>query len=415
MPEPSALVRTCAACTAPLRREQRRFCSNRCSGAARRTAVERSCAQCGATFPVQPYLLAQGFGRYCSKTCYGAAQRVPGRPAQQRCEQCGDLYLTLRRPAAQTSRFCSRRCMGLAKRKPPQRFACAHCGLACEVRAQGQESRRFCSRECWAASRRRSAPRSCATCGAPFEVGRSRIAQGLGRYCSRSCSQRGHRRRVELACAHCQGAFQVWAYLARTQRYCSQRCYHAARPAGRDLVCATCQQVRRVTAAAAARGARFCSHACYAQSRRRRVEATCPQCGEVFTAKPAQLAQGRRYCTLACARAVNARRTLACKVCGEAFVARRWQRGARYCSISCADRGRERYPSYRQVMRDSRVRRWSAEGRTAAEIARQLGQEQPAWKEWQVSPAAVRQVLSRARRSQKRTVTPPRRELAASV
>jgi hypothetical protein len=112
---------------------------------------------------------------------------------------------------------------------------------------------------------------------------------------------------------------------------------------------------------------------------------------------------------------VNARRTLACQVCGAAFVARRWQRTARYCSIACADRGRERYRNYRQVMRDSRVLRWSAEGWTAAAIARQLASRRPDWKEWRVSPAAVRQILSRARRSQKRTVTPPQRELAASV
>lgn len=58
-------------------RWQQRYCSQACFGASCRTAIARTCAQCGATFQAVPSAVASGSGRLCSRACADAALVVP--------------------------------------------------------------------------------------------------------------------------------------------------------------------------------------------------------------------------------------------------------------------------------------------------------------------------------------------------
>lgn len=73
--------RICRICgtvfTPPQSSEERGFyCGQRCYGLSRRTRVERTCQQCGATFWKKPVDIARGGGLYCTPVCYRAS-KVP--------------------------------------------------------------------------------------------------------------------------------------------------------------------------------------------------------------------------------------------------------------------------------------------------------------------------------------------------
>lgn len=105
--------------------------------------------------------------------------------------------------------------------------SCENCGKEYETWNIAECHSRFCSNRCRAAWRRKSGvdneSRTCAFCGAEFEVNR----YTKRKYCSRYCS--GQARRIERArttCAFCGQEFEHYASDRRV--YCSRKCQYIA-------------------------------------------------------------------------------------------------------------------------------------------------------------------------------------------
>ena len=70
--------------------------------------VQRTCAQCGATFSVRAVRVAEGNGRYCSVPCYRLGRR---RRETRRCRWCGRSFeLTLSWTKQPRGYWCSTVC-----------------------------------------------------------------------------------------------------------------------------------------------------------------------------------------------------------------------------------------------------------------------------------------------------------------
>jgi endogenous inhibitor of DNA gyrase (YacG/DUF329 family) len=160
--------------------QARQFCSNRCSGLAKRTRVTVACERCGGSFAAIPSVRALGFARFCSRECArpSATARLCARAG------CGaTVTATARLRAKGRGKYCSRRCYELAKRKPRHRIECARPGCRKHLEVLASESaRRYCSRRCWTLA---SAPREfrCQVCHRQRSAPAWRNAQ----FCSRAC------------------------------------------------------------------------------------------------------------------------------------------------------------------------------------------------------------------------------------
>ncbi|ABB37957.1 hypothetical protein Dde_1156 [Oleidesulfovibrio alaskensis G20] len=87
---------------ARIRAGRGKYCSRRCSDAARTVPREIACAWCGKS--VRPTHAGQ---MYCSRSCGAHAQAARARKGEKRtCAQCGRAFS----PASNKERFCSARC-----------------------------------------------------------------------------------------------------------------------------------------------------------------------------------------------------------------------------------------------------------------------------------------------------------------
>jgi hypothetical protein len=131
----------CAACGMPFPRPTsdpqgtRSYCSRRCAGDSQRTALQRACERCGATFSSLPHQQR----RFCSRKC---AQQRPLHEVQFSCEHCGKTFTCL---PCEHRKFCSHACYAIHLRTKPT-MACERCGKA--FVASVTRHRRFCSRLC---------------------------------------------------------------------------------------------------------------------------------------------------------------------------------------------------------------------------------------------------------------------------
>lgn len=147
--QPSVVV-SCQQCntaftaTASSLRYGRKFCSLRCSTAAKlakRTVY--TCKRCGASFRLAPSKAKYGYGTYCSRACHN------GERINLTCQRCGALFAL-----------------------PPSQAA-----------ARG--GRKYCSRGCQFPDR---IARTCQMCGAGFSVTPNRARRGIDKFCSQKCS-----------------------------------------------------------------------------------------------------------------------------------------------------------------------------------------------------------------------------------
>lgn len=326
-------------------------------------------------------------------------------PTTRPCMRCGTPFRTAgRRPDA---RFCTRACADQAKRLAVAERSCARPG--CDrsfVLGPRNPRQRYCSTACSGQARAQQVERTCPGCRERFWVAARRLAAGRGEFCSSRCY--GAVRWGPRQLWTCRGCgVQAERSPTRAARpYCSQRCYFGHRGQATARRCATCQAPIRVAPSVLARGlGKFCSRACYLDSRRRpRVTRECEHCRQAFAVVPSQ--QRRRFCRRQCWQAATAPRRLQCRACRGPLPRRLWA-GRHFCSRACANRGRHRERPQELSARDRRILALHAEGLRAPAILQRLGSEQEAWG-W-YTPAAVRQVISRARRGgDERTVTLPK-------
>ena len=160
---------------------QRKYCSYRCAGLARRIK-STSCPQCGNTF--KPKRKHQ---TYCSKRCAGIARRTL---AIARCAKCGKL-------TKRGYKYCSRTCAQLARRKQDSKH-CEQCGKvfykAVNSGQHGWVRRRFCSRKCRDKSFKHRVYFVCKGCGKSIETTPSRVERR--KFCAACNFKVAHRERI---------------------------------------------------------------------------------------------------------------------------------------------------------------------------------------------------------------------------
>lgn len=332
----------------------RRYCSRACSAASRKTRVQRNCAHCSLVFEVHLSDVAQGRGRFCSRICAGASARKSALPRYLPCEQCGASFPTLGR--AGKPRFCSSACFGLSQRTPPVSFVCESCGQACQRShaAGGNRQYRFCSRSCASKARRTRFSVPCRECGSAVMTSLTLQASGKGRFCSVTCARRGRRPPKQRPCMTCGVDFS-YSRGKRPAKYCSRACASVSMLRPRTLI-------------------------------------GCRQCKRTMQLLPSQIAR-RRFCSSHCAGLARAPRRFRCKVCRVSFESRAWRK-PRFCSLSCSNRGRQRQRDPVLADRDARILDLAAQKWKAPKIQQQIVSENY---EWLMTPAAIRQVIHRAR------------------
>lgn len=170
----------CQVCGSPVRLHAHKYCSNRCTAAARATRVERSCAWCGKPFYAKPSRIQKGSGKYCSRLC-GVRGTHP--PALLRCQTCNTEFPATKSAVAKGTKFCSWKCRG---GQPPITLTCSYCGKRFKAYASHRtKSSVYCSKRCHDLSQVTRVTRTCERCGQVFTRPRSNKA----RFCSRGCAR----------------------------------------------------------------------------------------------------------------------------------------------------------------------------------------------------------------------------------
>lgn len=178
--------RTCAVCGAPVMGRRRRFCSDSCKNARKRTTPNAVCEVC-----LKPYVNRGGTKtRACSRACGWFITPHPRRSTDLRWKQChcGQWWI-----ANQGGSHCA------PPPPPPPRCPlvvadCAWCAHAFVKTGL----KRYCSHRCrdlCHPQRRKSSPISygeCVVCGEPFV---RRASRGQRATCSGRCAKRVRRRR----------------------------------------------------------------------------------------------------------------------------------------------------------------------------------------------------------------------------
>lgn len=362
LPRPPCLV-----CGAPTRTPQNTFCGRACSSAARSTAIDRTCEQCGETFPFRPTPTAveRGAGHFCSTRCANEAKRKHQRPPELPCAFCGTPFRTSGRPAG--TRYCSSDCFGRARRQPTELPPCARCG-AIRVRKIGRSAvtyGRYCSSDCRSAERLRRVTRVCPVCQRTYEVRPCEVAAGVRLRCSLKCRGVARRKPLTVPCQRegCEKMVTLSKKAALARRYCSRQCFGIAR---RTAIASACQRAG---------------------------------CEGVFLVKPSQRAIGQgRYCSNACrtiaSRLRYPRVSVRCTGCRRRVTAPAWRKRA-YCSHACVNRVRHRRQRTVLATRDLRILELHALGLKAPTIAAMMAVETPAW---DLAAPLIRKVVSLAGR-----------------
>lgn len=85
-----------------------RFCSIKCLGIHRRSAVEKHCEVCGKSFRAIPYHIKRGTGRFCSHKCYHKSLVTQ---TERICQTCGKVFMTFQcKVTEHTGLYCSKAC-----------------------------------------------------------------------------------------------------------------------------------------------------------------------------------------------------------------------------------------------------------------------------------------------------------------
>lgn len=115
--------RECAVCGAefyaPRRRPNARFCSTRCKGIGSRNAF--TCETCG----IEAYGFRNRNKRWCSQACAAAARRTG---EHRTCEHCGGTFYVPRGRAVEQTRFCSITCLNTWQGRHQTTHTCKTCG-----------------------------------------------------------------------------------------------------------------------------------------------------------------------------------------------------------------------------------------------------------------------------------------------
>lgn len=202
--------------------------------------------------------IAAGGGTYCSNVCRLAAKTVSPR----KCEHCGQPYT----PRPKTgSRFCSRQCSGASTNLKITR-SCDRCGTNYQANLKHLSEGRgqHCSRACAVPG---SVTREWERCGKSFTAVPSELARGWGRFCSNKC----RRVRVERVCRTCGATFEVRKSKGESEGtgyYCSVPCRGLANRNRVTRECVVCSKIFERPASVAARAATiYCSRACNSTAR----------------------------------------------------------------------------------------------------------------------------------------------------
>ena len=189
--------------------------------------VQRICEVCGASFAVNPSVVAKGRGRFCSHPCYWKwmdenqhGERHPhwkGGNIERVCQVCGKTFEVKRAVAKKVDggKYCS--------------WACQHIGMA-NLRKEKYDQVGRARTKC-----------SCDICDKEFERSNTAIRKGEGRCCSRECL--GTYRSTYLTgekaanwkgrttvgkCEQCGKEMRVRQARRKDgrDRFCSRPCYH---------------------------------------------------------------------------------------------------------------------------------------------------------------------------------------------
>jgi hypothetical protein len=209
--------------------KEARFCSNRCSGLAKRTRVTRSCPVCSNRFEAEPREVESGRGKYCSANCRVKSTR---RRVTITCSRptCDNSY-EVQPYRVQRERFC-RSCRRGRGAGPPQTIVCA-CG-----------------------------------CGQAKLVPQYLIQKGFGLFFSMACYQEFRRASRPLVDCERRGCLKRSFPVSpsqRRRRFCSGRCYNLARRPGTFR----CRACREFTTRKPGRRPTYCSRRCSNRGRRR--------------------------------------------------------------------------------------------------------------------------------------------------
>lgn len=382
--------------------------------------LERVCARpgCGQAFDVRSAAIPK---RYCSLRCAYAVRIRHQRPRTTTCARSGCGKPVTDKGGKTAPRYCSRECYWASLHNDPQQagrfFTCRCCQKQFERdRAKvADPSNAYCSRACFAEARRRRVLCVCERpgCGKAFEVHPARLRGGSVRFCSRECSRAAaaadaasHERAIP--CPSCGTVRTYKGYEVRHRSfkgYCSRDCARKAQRSERvERPCARegCTNVVEAKAAVVARGhGRYCSRTCTRLARRRQSRFRCvnARCRRHFSDAPSQKNPDRCFCSRKCYLEATSARQQRCKApgCVQTFNAYRSQHRL-YCSLACANRGRDRKPHPEDAERNARILGLHAEGKKPRQIHAVLTTERP---EWWVSPAALRQILARAKKARR--------------
>lgn len=200
--------RKCEFCNEPLKRTQKRFCSNACRGKnqTQEALVITKCKQCGGEFEHFRHKNRQ----FCSHACVARYQSEK-RSKTVICQNCGEPF---RIRKSKDQKFCSRKCSIEWHTGPnhpnwigPVDVFCDYCGTEFAVNSYTENTQEhfFCSTECyskWCSETRtgsnnpnwRGGPvvLQCDQCNQDFEIARSALTIQLERgqihfFCSRDC------------------------------------------------------------------------------------------------------------------------------------------------------------------------------------------------------------------------------------
>jgi hypothetical protein len=273
------------------------------------------------------------------------------------------------------------------------RLVCEHCGDPFTPRGHTTEGR-YCSQQCFGRASRRRGMVTCANpaCGKSLEVHRYKLKSGRPLYCDVTCRSAVRKKRLQRECRRC--GRPIVTTPSRDQRYCGWACYGGQA----EIICLGCGERRSIPASRAARGQKYCSMACYERTwRQLRPQVRCEQCHEPFPVPPSRARA--RYCSRRCkglARRLE-QRWHRCRACRRGFF-RPARRRPVYCSYACRNRGRKLKPLPRELDRNKRILALRAKGlKTPAIQAALIDPQRGGRQDWWMSPAAIRQVISRAR------------------
>lgn len=189
----------------------RKFCSNKCSGLAKRNRITKTCRTCKTTFQVAEWELAK---KYCSRQCKNAYGKI-----FRDCVVCKNQFL-VRKERIETHKTCSRECFNIIKKTSPT-IPCFHCKKEIKQHKTRCGYKKFCSKKCSGLFKTTSFNKDCLECGKSFRV---KLVHAEIKFCSSKCYGLNKTNHLPVSCIACGKTFSLPASQARKFKHCSLNC-----------------------------------------------------------------------------------------------------------------------------------------------------------------------------------------------